>query len=74
MVRYFLPILIAFSLAVAVPVWGEDFYVDQNNPGANDRNPGSITQPWKTITKANNTLVAGDTVHIRAGTYKDATI
>lgn len=34
-----------------------------------DTNDGTITQPWKTISKANSTLVAGDTVYLRAGTY-----
>jgi len=74
MVKYFLFIVTAFALTVAVPIWAGDFYVDQNNPGANDENPGSIAQPWKTITKANNTVVAGDTVYIKAGKYNDATI
>jgi len=35
----------------------------------NDSNPGTLDSPWKTINKANSTLVAGDTVHLRAGTY-----
>lgn len=45
------------------------YYVDANHPSANDSNPGSASLPWKTITKANQTLVAGDTVYIKAGTY-----
>ena len=59
---------------MSAPVWAGDFYVDQNDLGASDQNSGSIGQPWKTIAKANNTLVAGDTVYIKAGTYSDATI
>lgn len=35
----------------------------------NDSNPGTLESPWKTINKANQTLQAGDTVYIRAGTY-----
>jgi len=46
-----------------------DFYVDTGNPGASDSNPGTITQPWKTISKANSTLSAGDTVYIKKGSY-----
>ncbi|MCJ7616092.1 MAG: DUF1565 domain-containing protein, partial [Desulfobacterales bacterium] len=46
-----------------------DYYIDTNNPSANDSNPGTEALPWKTITKANQTLVAGDTVYIKAGTY-----
>jgi hypothetical protein len=45
------------------------YYVDQNHPGADDGNTGTSDLPWKTITKANQTLVAGDTVCIKAGTY-----
>lgn len=40
-------------------------------PGGNDSNPGTIDQPWHTIQKAADTLSAGDTVHIRAGTYHE---
>jgi hypothetical protein len=74
MMKLLLLSVFAFVLTVPVPVWAMDFYVDQNNAIANDQNPGSFAQPWKTISKANNTLVAGDTVFIRAGTYNDATI
>jgi hypothetical protein len=35
----------------------------------NDANPGSLAQPWHTLQKAANTLVAGDTVKILPGTY-----
>ncbi len=40
----------------------------------NDSNPGTESQPWRTIQKANNTLQSGDTVHIRAGTYQESII
>ncbi len=45
------------------------YYVDKNHTQANDNNPGTITQPWLTIHKANQTLMPGDTVLIRSGTY-----
>jgi hypothetical protein len=63
--------LLTLPLLAATPsaVWSAEYYIDQNNPSASDQNPGTITQPWRTITKANQTLVAGDTVKIRAGTY-----
>jgi PKD repeat protein len=38
-------------------------------PNGNDANSGAISEPWRTISKANATLVAGDTVYFRAGTY-----
>ncbi|VVB89732.1 Right handed beta helix region [uncultured archaeon] len=37
----------------------------------NDNNPGTEQSPWLTITKATNTLVAGDTVYIKEGTYNE---
>jgi hypothetical protein len=45
------------------------------SPSGLDTNPGtSAAAPWKTITKANTTLVAGDTVLIHAGTYSGQAI
>lgn len=38
----------------------------------NDDNPGSQSQPWRTIQKGVNTIVAGDTLYIRGGTYSEA--
>jgi parallel beta-helix repeat protein len=43
------------------------YYVDGNL--GSDSNAGSETQPWRTIQKAADTLVAGDTVLIRGGKY-----
>lgn len=40
-------------------------------PNGDDSSPGMFNQPWKTIQKAANTLTAGDTVYIRAGTYHE---
>lgn len=36
-----------------------------------DSNPGTLNAPWKKISRANNTLKAGDTVYIRAGSYEE---
>ncbi len=43
-------------------------------PNGKDTNPGSLNLPWKTIQKAADTLVAGDTVYIRAGTYPEQVV
>jgi PKD repeat protein len=48
---------------------GTVYYIDTARPNASDANPGTESLPWKTISKANQTLVAGDTVYIKAGTY-----
>ncbi len=42
------------------------FYVD---PAGNDSAAGSITNPWRTLQKAANTVRAGDLVIARAGHY-----
>jgi len=43
-------------------------------PDGNDSYPGTEAQPWKTIQKAADTLTAGDTVYIKAGTYNEQVI
>lgn len=50
---------------------GSVYYVA---PNGNDANPGTETQPWRTIGKAANTLTAGDTVYIKAGTYRERVV
>lgn len=45
------------------------YYVDTNNPIADDSNSGSENYPWKTIQRALNGVVAGDTVYIKGGIY-----
>ena len=50
---------------------GNTYYVA---PAGNNANPGTITRPWKTIQKAARTLIAGDTVYIRLGTYHERVI
>lgn len=51
-----------------------DYFVDQGHPAASDSNPGTMELPWKTISKAAATAQAGDTVIIRAGTYREGVV
>jgi hypothetical protein len=44
------------------------YYV--STAGSNS-NPGTQSQPWRTIQKAASTIVAGDTVIVQAGTYNE---
>ena len=46
---------------------GAIYYVSTTG---NDNNDGTFDAPWKTIQKACNAVVAGDTVYIKAGIYK----
>lgn len=50
------------------------YYVDNADGGASDSNPGSVGSPWLTIQKAANTLVGGDTVIVKAGTYSEVPV
>jgi hypothetical protein len=47
---------------------GRTYYVA---PNGNDSNPGSESQPWRTIQHAANTLQAGETVLVKEGTYSE---
>ena len=65
--------LLAISCFVlAIPsAFAETYYVDQSHASANDNNDGTESLPWRTIQKAANTLVAGDTVIVKAGVYTE---
>jgi Right handed beta helix region len=39
-----------------------------------DSNPGTITQPWRTVQKAFNTLRAGETALVRGGVYTQSVV
>jgi hypothetical protein len=67
-------LLLVSVFTVVNPLWATDYFVDQNHPNANDQNTGTKDRPWKTITKANQTLRAGDTVYILSGSYNSSYI
>ena len=52
---------------------GRVFWVAQNQSSASDNNPGTKTQPWKTISRAagRGVLRPGDAVIVRQGTYRE---
>lgn len=62
--------LVLFAMAAILPVvaGAAEYYVAVSG---NDSNPGTQATPWRTIGKAAATLVAGDRVYIRAGTYRE---
>ena len=59
---------VALSLA-CTSVHAATYYVSTSG---NDSSNGSQASPWRTVTKAANTIVAGDTANIAAGTYSEA--
>ncbi len=52
-------------------VLGASYYVATNG---SDAHPGTQAFPWRTITKAANSLIAGDIVFIASGTYSERLI
>jgi len=55
-------VLISSTVRAAV------YYV---SPGGSDASPGTEALPWRTIGHAADAMTAGDTVYIRAGTYRE---
>lgn len=54
--------------AAGTEIIASEYYV---STGGLDTNPGTLGQPWRTVQKAANTVVAGDVVNIRAGMYAE---
>ncbi len=52
----------------AGPAAAETYHVA---PGGDDGGPGTESEPWETIQRAADTMVAGDTVLIHEGTYAE---
>jgi hypothetical protein len=59
------------STATSISAKEKVYYVAKNG---SDKNPGTSDLPWLTIQHAAETMVAGDTVYIKAGTYKERVI
>lgn len=54
------------------PTQARTFHVAKTG---SDSNPGTVAQPWLTITKAHNTATSpGDTIIVHAGTYDESLI
>jgi len=78
---WFAPLVFAllFTLTVgrfesherATATWTPQGTVYYVAPTGDDSNDGTAAHPWQTIQKAANTLMAGDTVYIRSGTYHE---
>ena len=60
-------LLLFISLFLCGITQAATYYV---SPTGSDSNPGSITQPFKTIGKLSSVMQAGDIAYIRGGTYQ----
>jgi hypothetical protein len=59
---------------VIQPAWqarGGEFFVDQKNAKADDKNAGTEALPFKTIPPAVKAAQPGDTIWVKAGSYDD---
>ncbi|MHC4656989.1 MAG: right-handed parallel beta-helix repeat-containing protein [Planctomycetota bacterium] len=64
----------SFTTMPADAFWAAAYYVDEGNHVANDGNPGTEARPFKTIGGGVQSLQPGDTLLIKAGTYREAVI
>ncbi|HUU17226.1 MAG TPA: right-handed parallel beta-helix repeat-containing protein, partial [Sedimentisphaerales bacterium] len=64
----------SFTTMPADAFWAAAYYVDGGKRGASDGNPGTEARPWKTIGKGTQSLQPGDTLLIKAGTYRETVI
>src|SRR5687768_9206766 len=53
-------------LLAAQPATAAEFYV---HPEGKDANPGTLAQPFATVTRAQDAVAPGDTVWLRGGKY-----
>jgi len=60
--------ILLFVLSFEIIFGQTNYYVSTSG---SDSNPGTITQPWKTIQHAANTVSAGDYVYVRGGQYNE---
>lgn len=60
--------LVILLSCIAIAVQSGTYYVSTSG---NDENNGSMSQPWKTIQHALNVAIAGDTILVMAGSYKE---
>jgi hypothetical protein len=60
--------IILVSQSALVSAASSSYYVSLDG---NNSNPGTLSQPWKSLSYAGQKLRAGDTLYIRGGTYQE---
>ena len=55
-------------LIVTSDVWSATYYV---SPSGSNSDPGTQSQPWRTIQHAADSVLLGDTVYVREGSYTE---
>ena len=70
--RYIFFAMVVLWLVLLSPASATDYYVNNSWSGASDSNTGladTNAAAWRTVQKAAQTMVAGDTVYVGAGIY-----
>lgn len=68
---FLLLVLVGIFFISPVEAFATVYYV---SPAGNDGNSGSQSLPWKTISKAVSTVMAGDTVNVADGVQEDTRV
>lgn len=70
------PVLLTISALTlsSYHLLASEYHVAGMLQSSSDSNPGTLAQPWKTISKAALTVEAGDTVLIHGGTYRESVV
>ena len=61
--------LSAHVIGASVAATAESYYVATDG---DDTNPGTLDAPWASVQKAAETLMPGDTAHVRGGVYAES--
>ncbi|NLE33824.1 MAG: DUF1565 domain-containing protein, partial [Bacteroidales bacterium] len=59
-------LVVAIMSATSAAAYAQPYYVAATG---SDSNSGTLTAPFKTITKAVSVVKAGETIYVRGGTY-----
>lgn len=54
-------------LLLSASALADEYFI---SPQGDDTNPGTLSQPWQTLSHGLNSLVAGDVLTLRAGVYR----
>lgn len=63
--------ILASAFLPAVVTYAATYYVATTG---NNSNPGTSSQPWRTVAYAASKMVAGDTTYVKGGTYSEVYI
>lgn len=65
----FLLLFFVLLIISSSPIYAKDYYVSKSQ--GNNSNPGTLSQPFKTIQRGVNKLKAGDRLFVRGGVYNE---